>query len=317
MPRADYSSLTLRTASGCELELLPAAGGISNRLKLWAKGEAYEVIAGLADRQALMEDVAYRGVPLFPVVNRLDGGRYTHEGELYQLPINEPELHNTLHGFLSELLPEVTMHECAAFSTCTLSYHYRGQHPGYPFACEVQFSFVLNNDASLELTMSVTNRHHRPIPFGIGWHPYFCLDRRVDDLSLQLPPVQKLQVNERMLPTGARTEFTEFAHPKPLGRTEFDTCFAIQHDKQNTKATTILWSDSQNVGLELWQQTGEQGLNFLQVCTAPDRRSIAIEPVSCGINALNTGDGLIVLEPHHQLHNRTGVRMITQLPTAA
>lgn len=316
MRTSDYCALILRTPSGCELELLPAAGGLTNRLRLCVAGAAHEVIAGLADRAALIDDHLYRGVPIFPVINRLDGGRYTHLGSRYQLPINEPERDNALHGFLTELVPQVEVAEGATSSECTLTYHYRGQYAGYPFPADVQFHFVLHDDASLELSMSVTNMHDQPIPVGIGWHPYFTLGGDVDRLALQLPQVKRVLVDERLLPTGEHAEFQAFSQPQRIGKTELDTCFAIQEIPGDATARTTLWSEELDRGLEVWQHTGTHGLNFLQLCTAPDRQSIAIEPVSCGINAFNTGEGLIELAPRQQIRTHTGVRLLTAIPTS-
>lgn len=317
MPAANYSALTLRTPSNCQLELLPAAGGLTNRLQLCLEGSTHEVISGFADRRGIAEDEQYRGVPLFPVVNRLDGGRYSHLGSHYELPINETARNNTLHGFLQTLTPTIEVQESPLASTCTLNYRYRGQYSGYPFTADVQFQFILNDDASLELRMSVTNRHHQAIPIGVGWHPYFSLGDCIDDLLMQLPPVNSTVVDTRMLPTGEQQCYSDFAQYQRLGEHKFDTCFALQATTEQSLAKTLLWSPKLDRGLEIWQQTGQNGLNFLQLCTAPDRRSIAIEPVSCGINAFNTGEGLIVLEPDQEFRTRAGVRLLNQHTLAA
>lgn len=317
MIQPDYSTLTLRTAGGCELEILPAAGGITNGLRLCAAGRAFDLIAGLTKQQDIANNTYYRGVPLFPVVNRLDGGRYSHLGKNYQLALNEPERNNALHSFLYNVTPTAEIRQSETSSTCTLNYSYCGDNPGYPFPVDVQFQFSLADDTGLELIMSVTNRAAISIPFGIGWHPWFTLGGVVDDWQLQLPPVKSTIVDERMLPTGEQAEFGDFAELKRIGDTEFDTCFAIQDTTRQTRATTVLWSQELSVGLEVWQEAGDGSMNYLQLCTAPDRKSIAIEPVSCGINALNTGEGLLTLEPNHEFRSRAGVRLLTQTPTAA
>lgn len=317
MGHGDYGALTLRTAGGCELELLPAYGGLTNGLRLCAAGKQCDVIAGLASQEAITNNTRYRGVPLFPVVNRLDGGRYTHLGQNYQLPINEPETNTALHSFLYQLTPSVEISQSRSSSRCALKYIYRGENPGYPFCVDVQFEFTLADTDGLELEMSVHNRSATSIPFGIGWHPYFTLGGRVDDWQLQLPPVKSTIVNKRMLPIGEQAEFHDFAALKKMGSTELDTCFAIQDTTRHTRTTTVLWSQERAVGLEVWQAAGEEGMNFLQVCIAPDRKSIAIEPVSCGINALNTGEGLVVLEPNTEFRSRAGVRLLTEIPTSA
>ncbi len=305
----DYSAITL-TAGACELELVPEFGGLSNKLKMAVPGKpVMELIAGLPDRQAMESDGGFRGIPLFPVVNRLDGGAYQYRGADYQLEVNETALNNTLHGFIHHIKPTAKVIEQGAEqSSACLHYAYDGSLKGYPFAVDIKMTYTLNSDGSLVIEFEVTNNHHEPIPVGLGWHPYFQLGEKVDDLSLQLPSVSHTQVNERMLPTGIKTSFNEFEELKAIGSKQFDDCFELA--SSDAKVSTVLWSQKAQCGFELWQKTGENGFNFIQVCIPPDRQSIAIEPVSCGINAFNTQEGLIHLAPNSTFRTECGVKCI-------
>jgi len=51
---------------------------------------------------------------------------------------------------------------------------------------------------------------------------------------------------------------------------------------------------------------------FLQIFTPHDRKSIAIEPMSCSPNAFNTGTGLKVLQAHEMYIWRVGLNFRTQ-----
>lgn len=309
----DYSALTLSTSNGCSLELVPEFGGLTNRLQFATARGAVDVIVGLANRSAMINDRAYRNIPLFPVVNRLDGGSYKHNGKLYQLPINEPARNNNLHGFIHKLVPEVEISAGKDTSEAMLLYRYKGEFPGYPFPAEVRIHYVLESSGKLDIGFSVLNLHTDTIPLGIGWHPYFGLGEPIDTLHLQLPEVRFVTIDERMLPLGKTEAFTHFRQPRLIQDTQLDHCFAIQNGPGATTAETLLWSAKRQVGIKIWQQTGARALNFLQVCTAPDRQSLAIEPVSCSINALNTGDGLVVLEPGGFFTAHMGVHLLTQL----
>ena len=44
---------------------------------------------------------SYQGCVLFPFPNRLENGRYKFNGKKYQLPINEIDRNNQLHGFVN------------------------------------------------------------------------------------------------------------------------------------------------------------------------------------------------------------------------
>lgn len=311
MGKKDYSAVLLRTSNGSELELVAEFGGLANRLKLSTATHAMEVIAGLDDRHAMETDQAYRNIALFPFANRLDGGRYYHLDQLYQLPVNEPERDNCLHGFLHHLRPKVETSLGGQSSEALLRYGYEGQMPGYPFPADIEMRFKLSDDGSLDVSMSVANRHSEIIPVGVGWHPYFKLGSTIDDLQLRLPPVQEVLVDHRMLPTGELRSYEHFKALQSIENTVLDTCFAItpNHDKV---ASALLWSEREGCGIEVWQQVGDRGLNYIQVCTAPDRRSIAIEPVGCGLNAFNTGEGLVMLEPGELYTAHFGVRLLTR-----
>ena len=312
---ADYEALTLRTSEGHKLEVVPEFGGITNQLVFATKHGPLNVLAGLPDRKSMQTDRAFRNIHLFPFANRLADGQYEIDGKSYQLPINEVARNNALHGFLYRLTPEATLLENdekseAGKKTMVLKYRYNGDLAGYPFAADIVLRFILSNDAALEILFEVHNRSQHTIPVGIGWHPYFCLGGMVDDWHLQLPQVQKVEINERMLPTGKRSDYYDFSQLKAIAKTQFDTCFALENTHVNKTARTLLWSEKQQLGLEIWQQTGDKGFNFLQLCIAQDRQSIAIEPVSCGIDAFNNGDGLIQLEPNDRFTSQMGVRLI-------
>jgi aldose 1-epimerase len=313
MEDKDYSAITLSTANGCRLELVPEFGGLTNRLQFVTPDGPVDVIVGLANKAAMINDRAYRNIPLFPVVNRLDAGRYKHNGKVYQLPVNETARNNNLHGFIYKLVPEVEIAEGKETSEAMLLYRYKGDLPGYPFAAEVRIHYVLDSTGKLDIGYSVLNQHSDSIPVGIGWHPYFGFGQSVDTLHMKLPEVRHVTVDERLLPLGKTEAFNQFRKPTLFRDTQLDHCFVIQNGPDATSAETLLWSEQKRFGIKIWQQTGARALNFIQVCTAPDRQSVAIEPVSCSINAFNTGDGLVVLEPGGFFTAHMGVHLLTQL----
>jgi aldose 1-epimerase len=309
----DYAADILRTTNGCLLELVPEFGGLTNRLQFQSAKGPVDVIVGLPSKSAMETDKVFRNIPIFPVVNRLRDGRYEFNGKTYQLPVNETSRNNALHGFIHHIKPEVSVVEGDEVSEATLRYDCDGSQQGYPFKAEVVIRYTLRASSELDIEYRVHNRDKSPMPIGVGWHPYFGLSEKMDTLSLKLPRSRKLAIDERMLPTGERLPYHEFDQLRPMGDIQFDDCFALEDSDVTTVAKTILWSESQKLGLEIWQKTGELGLNYLQVCIAQDRLSIAIESVSCGIDAFNTGDGLITLAPDDSFTAHMGVRLITSV----
>ena len=308
---AEIACIKITNGSACA-EFLPSHGGILNRLRLDTGSGTQEVIAGLHDIESLMNNREYRGVHLFPFPNRLNRGRYAFAGHQYQFPINEMELDNALHGFLYRKNPDQIIqseqHALQMIFICDGSDDY------FPFPCSVIIEYELQSTAAFVARFSVINNGTTDLPFGIGWHPYFTLNQPIDELALHLPPVQRVIVDSRMLPTRQKAAYDDFSVLKKIGHCRLDTCFEIQdtgdHETSDTPYTK-LWSEDQQIGLEIWQDDGENGCRFLQICTAADRYSLAIEPMSCSIDAFNSGDGLRTLKAGESFSTGFGVRLVT------
>lgn len=313
MSAKDYNAVTLNAGDSC-LELVPEFGGLINALRFSSQGKTYEIVAGLPNRAAMVKNDYYRGVALYPSLNRLDAGSYEINGKRYQFDVNETERNNNLHGFLY-MLPAVAenLEQHAESGSVSLRYPVDGGYVGYPFAADVSIHYKLQSNA-LSLEFEVVNRHSEPVPVGLGWHPYFCIgDTTVSDMLLQLPAVDVTEIDDRLLPTGEMRRFDEYDAAAVIEKRQFDHCFRLLDVSSERRVATRLWSPVDNVGLEIWQEAGERGYNFIQLCIPPDRQSIAIEPMTCGINAFNTGDGLIMLEPEQTLRTHCGVRLIENL----
>lgn len=307
----DLDSLVLSCASGCELSIVPEFGGNFNRLRfVRSDGQPLEVVAGLADRQGFLNDKAYRGIALFPVVNRLDAGHYTFAGQEHQMAVNEALLNNRLHGFLQDLKPRVETQQDETCAKASLHYDYGGEVEGYPFPAEVTMDYVLYPDNRLEVTMAIHNRHSSAIPASMGWHPYFQLGGSVDDWEMQLPSVKRIEVNQRLLPTGRKLEDGRFIKRHSLREIHLDDCFAISSSEVAGRESTQLWNPALGHGLELWQQTGPEAFNYIQVCIDGHRRSIAIEPVTSNINAFVNGEDLLVIKAGSKVSAQFGLRLL-------
>ena len=89
----------------------------------------------------------------------------------------------------------------------------------------------------------------------------------------------------------------------------FDTCFEIKPGKDGIQ-TTELHDEEAGLTIQLWQETGENKYNYIQVFIPPDRSSIALEPATCNINAFNNLEGLITLKPEETYEAAYGVRLL-------
>jgi aldose 1-epimerase len=269
------------------MKLVPGAG--ANLIALTLKGKS--ILDGYNQPEALQKGIGGKSAVLFPFPNRLDGGRYQFFGQHYAFPINNPDTDNAIHGFVRHeafVVDNIVLARNYASLTC--SYHYSGKHDYYPFPFQLDIEFALYARGALRLSATVRNYNHFDMPMGFGWHPYFKLSGSANDHALLLPDCERIDVDDRLLPTGVRTPFKAFGTGQSVGQTHLDACFAYKGSKE--------YYDIELYGAQkdrLRMRLDAKAFPFFQVFTPPDRESIALEPMSCNINAFQNGDGLVEL----------------------
>jgi galactose mutarotase-like enzyme len=252
-----------------------------------------------------------RGQPLLPWPNRILDGLYEFGGQRLQLPLEEVERHNAMHGltrWLNWTPVEVTPHRVRL----GLTIHPR---PGYPFMLELALEYLLDASGLLVRTIA-RNVGDSPLPFGAGQHPYLTVGAtRVDESTLHLPAAQRLELNpERLVPTGvllatAVTAF-DFRTPRSIGNAILDDCFTELERDDAGKAQVTLSDPTSGRIATLWMGGGYR---YAQVFTGDtlaadkQRRGLAIEPMTCPPNAFRTGVDLIVLRPGQTITLEWGI----------
>jgi aldose 1-epimerase len=289
----------LQNKKGDMIAVVPAFG--ANLLDVQFSN--ISVLDGYHTPEDLIKNKWSKNIILFPFPNRLRDGKYQYGGKTYQFDINNASTHNAIHGFSKNVEMHVSNVEVKKeFASIMCTYTHAGTHKAYPFHFSFSITFILRG-GSLEIEMSFTNTDKVALPVGLGWHPYFRISDTSDATALQMPDCQLIDIDERMLPTGKKTLFTDFEKLKKIGDTTLDNGFYITN--RTKKAEVILKSDKGT--LTYWQETGAAKWNFLQVFTPPHRQSIALEPMTCNIDAFNTQDGLVHLLPKASLQGRFGV----------
>lgn len=299
-PFGSFKKHTIKNTHGDSFSIVPEYG--ANLIDLKFKGQC--VIDGFQTPDELTKGAWGKSIILFPYPNRLRDGRYTFNGKTYQFDINNADTGNSIHGFSSNVKMDVVKSDFNENSgSIVCEFRHDGSHPAYPFKFTFQVQFTLS-DSELNVNMAFTNNESFEIPVGLGWHPYFKISERIEDTSLKMPETHFINIDDRMLPTGEKTPFHEFDDLKRIDSYSLDNGFFILN--QSKPAEVIL--ESEMGRLTYWQETGEAKWNFLQVFTPPQRKSIALEPMTCNIDAFNNGDGLVLLKPQSTLSGDFGVR---------
>lgn len=249
-----------------------------------------------------------RGQVLIPWPNRLQDGAYEFDGRHHQLPLNEPERHNAIHGLvrwtpwtIGEREPDrVTME------------HVLYPQPGDPFSLRIRIEYWLSH-GGLKVRTTATNIGSDACPYGSGAHPYLTLGTAtINRLELRAPARTVLQSDERGLPVSAQAvESTEYDFRKlrRIDSTELDHAFTDLERDHDGLARVELRDPDNKTQVSLWV---DQSYSYLMLFTGDPlanvrRRSLAVEPMTCPPNAFRTGDSLIRLEPGSSFAGTWGI----------
>ena len=252
-----------------------------------------------------------RGQPLLPWPNRIEDGRYDFERESLQVPLDEVDKHNAIHGLTRWLNWSLLEHAADRVRLGQLLH----PRPGYPFTLQLEIQYALD-DAGLTVHTTARNVGRRGLPFGAGQHPYFTVGTPlVDEATLHLPAGFRVELDgTRQLPTGVLLPLAgtvyDFRTPKPIGNLVIDDCFGDLPRDANGRAHVTLSDAGTGARVTVWM---DREYRYAQAFTgdtlAPPRRrrGVAIEPMTCPPNAFRTGVDLIVLPPGEAITLQWGV----------
>ena len=208
-----------------------------------------------------------RGAVLAPWPNRLSEGRYTWDGEQYQLALTEPAGGAAIHGLVRWANWDAVERDASR----VVMQHVIYPQTGYPFTLWLRVEYRLGSSGLAVLT-TAENIGDRACPFGVGHHPYIAAPTgRVDDLTLQ---------------------------GKPIGTTRYDDTFALEGPWRLEVGDVTVWADERWKYVQLF--TGDEKPDVA-------RRAIAVEPMTCPPNAFRSGQDVIRLEPGERFEGRWGI----------
>jgi aldose 1-epimerase len=250
-----------------------------------------------------------RGQPLLPWPNRLRDGRYQFDGESFQLPLTELETHSAIHGLVRWVNWTAADHG----PSHVVMEHVLHPQPGWPGTLALRIEYALG-ESGLTVTTSATNVGSRDCPFGAGQHPYLTLGTAtIDSLTLQAPGASYLETDERGIPTASHpvqdTEL-DFRSPREIGPAQLDHAFTDLERGSDGIARVQLANPGTDRRLTLWVDDSYRYLMLFTgdtLAPARRRRGLAIEPMSCPPNALQSGENLIRLAAGDTFTGRWGV----------
>ncbi|RIX30417.1 aldose 1-epimerase family protein [Amnibacterium setariae] len=240
------------------------------------------------------------GIVLVPWPNRVRDGRWTLDGKPQQLDLTEPSKGNASHGLLRNTGYRVTDRSESAI---TLSATVFPQH-GWPFHLDTSVRYELT-PTGIAITHGVHNVGTGTAPFGVGCHPYLRVgDTPMRDLVVTVSGMRMLETDERSLPVREVpvTPERDLRAGAALRDLDLDTAYTGLEVVDGAVRHRLTAPDGRAVELAAdpvfaWTQVFTN-----DVYDTDDGRidAVAIEPMTCPPDALNSGEGLIRLEPGEQ-----------------
>lgn len=222
------------------------------------------------------------GIPiLFPFPGRIPAATYAWEGRTYQLPARDGR-GNAIHGFVHDRPWRVTS---ASATRVTGQFHASVDAPElldlWPADFRIETTISLLPRA-LHIEWTVTNPADRPLPCGLGAHPYFRVPLGGDspDECLVAIPVRRRWELVELLPTGrtlALPDAEAIQRGRRFGDLQLDDVYTdLAFDGE--WATASIFDPRRGRRLVArYDRSFRECVAF----TPPHREAICIEPLTC------------------------------------
>lgn len=286
--------------------IVPTCGAIVNALLVSTQNGLFNIIDGFVDDQDFKSsnDTSFKSNFLFPFPNRIKDGAYAYRQQRYQLPLNFPQEHNAIHGLVYDQEFEVLgTHATALEAKIVLQLHAK-PFEGFPFPFRLKITYTFSK-TGLQMTSEIENTGNEEFPFGLGWHHYFKVGKLIDTAIFNFPSVHMFGVDSQMIPNGKTTSYSEFAEAKTIGSTQLDTCFYLGDQGQ-----VHLFLEDSSSGVKLCLDYDTREFPYLQVYTPKDRKTIAIEPMTCAPDVFNNHKGIKTLKPKEKFSSSFEVKVL-------
>ena len=267
---------------------LPDSGMLG--VSLCHRGE--ELLGRVDDIDAMAAAGSACGIPLLhPWANRLAGPDYAVTGQRVALDMASALLHPDGNGLPMHGVPwaklawEVTA-ESSAMLAATLDWDRAGLLDIFPFPHRLEMSVELR-PIGLTIETVLTAGPSGPVPVSFGFHPYLQLPGLPrDQWHMRLPPMHRLALDARGIPTSAETAFAGL--DDVLAGQQLDDGFRLDGDRlDGDRAAFSIEGAGRRLTVEL-----VEGYDHAQIFAPPGRDFVALEPMTAPANALISGQGL-------------------------
>ncbi|HTV47792.1 MAG TPA: aldose epimerase family protein [Phycisphaerae bacterium] len=219
----NITQYTLTNSQGMVVQLISYGARIQRIRVPDGNGQIGDVVLGFTQIDSYALPTArYYGATIGRYANRIAGGKFTLDGVTYKLPINEPELNNTLHGGPNAFDRKVwlsTSIQQLDLPGVRFNYFSPAFENGFPGNLEVSVTYLLNDYNELHVLYRATT--DAPTVVNLTNHSYFNLlgpGNSVMDHTLMVNAGNYTPTNDDLIPKGdiVRVDGTPFDLRTPV-----------------------------------------------------------------------------------------------------
>lgn len=274
----EVEQYTLKNKNGMEVQVITYGGRITSLTAPDKEGNFEDVVLGFSSLEGYVAENPFFGALIGRYGNRIAGGKFSLDGEEYQLAQNDGDnhLHGGEKGF-DRVIWQVD-EQASDSGKLVLTYISKDLEEGYPGRLETTVIYTLTEDNSLNVDYEATTDKKTII--NLTQHAYFNLSgdfsETILDHEVEINAEKFLPVNETLIPTGelrkvADTPF-DFREPTLVGEKieddniqlergqGYDHCWILNEQETGMRfAASALHPDS---GRFMEVYTTEPGIQF-------------------------------------------------------
>jgi aldose 1-epimerase len=309
---------------GSRAKILPKLGFNCFSFQPMVQEERMEVLWSAPNFPSGTERPSGSGIPvLFPFPGRVRGTSFQFQGQNYELPPGDA-YGNAIHGFVinrpwrivEQSAKKATGEFQASIDDPSILSH-------WPADFLIRLSYTLAGNRLIS-DVEIVNPDDKPLPFGLGTHPYFRVPlggHGDGSRSITTVPAKSRWELIDMLPTGKRLPVGAKDSVRvgmEFGSSKFDDVFTDLEFKDEQFTASIVDPNSTTTLVMNW---GEEFPHCV-VYTPPHREAICIEPYTSVPDAFwlekrDIPSGLRILAPRESFTAKSEIRLDQRLGLGA
>ncbi len=262
----------MRNQSGFGVDVCDFGGVLVNLYAPDRDGKMVDVLLGFKDPADYVKNGSFFGAMIGRVANRIKGGRFTLDGKQFQLPLNDSNGLNCLHG--GDCYGR-RFWDAVVIDNTTLALHLKSPDGDGGFPGTVEVTVILMVTEAGELILDYSATADRPTLVSLTNHAYFNLAGESAgnwlDHSIRIKADRRTEVAESKAPTGNNPALAGTVYDLSKERSFADILGALPNgiddnyvlaDVDGVMKRDVAVVCSEKTGIEMSVSTSAPGVQF-------------------------------------------------------